>query len=49
MEGLEQVRQIGDKDLHWCVNIGGSERNLKPKLLSRSRQTYRVADSRGNR
>jgi uncharacterized membrane protein len=29
MEGVEQVRQIGDKDLQWRVNIGGKHKEFE--------------------
>src|ERR1700735_292707 len=32
MEGVEQVRQIGEKHLHWRVNIGGKKKEFETEI-----------------
>jgi uncharacterized membrane protein len=32
MEGVEEVRQIGDRDLQWRVNIGGKRKEFETEL-----------------
>jgi uncharacterized membrane protein len=32
MEGVEQVRQIGDRDLQWRVNIGGKVKEFETEI-----------------
>jgi uncharacterized membrane protein len=32
MEGVERVTQIGDKDLQWCVNIGGRQKEFETEI-----------------
>jgi uncharacterized membrane protein len=32
MEGVEQVRQIGDKHLHWRVNVGGKKKEFETEI-----------------
>jgi uncharacterized membrane protein len=32
MEGVEEVLQIGDKHLHWKVNIGGKEKEFETEI-----------------
>jgi uncharacterized membrane protein len=32
MEGVEEVRQIGDKDLQWRLNIGGKTKEFETEI-----------------
>jgi uncharacterized membrane protein len=32
MEGVEEVRQVSDKHLHWRVNIGGKEKEFDTEI-----------------
>jgi uncharacterized membrane protein len=32
MEGVEQVRQIGDKHMHWRVNVGGKAKEFETEI-----------------
>lgn len=32
MEGVEQVRQIGDKHMHWRVNVGGKPKEFETEI-----------------
>ena len=32
MEGVEEVRQIGDRDLQWRVNIGGKRKEFETEI-----------------
>jgi uncharacterized membrane protein len=32
MEGVEQVRQIGDKHIHWRVNVGGKPKEFETEI-----------------
>ena len=33
MEGVEQVRQIGDKHMHWRVNVGGKVKEFETEII----------------
>jgi uncharacterized membrane protein len=33
MEGVEEVRQIGDKHLHWRVNVGGKQKEFETEIM----------------
>lgn len=32
MEGVEQVQQIGDKHMHWRVNVGGKTKEFETEI-----------------
>jgi len=32
MDGVEEVRQVSDKHLHWRVNIGGKQKEFETEI-----------------
>jgi uncharacterized membrane protein len=36
MEGVQEVRQVSDKHLHWRVNIGGKEKEFDTEITEQT-------------
>jgi uncharacterized membrane protein len=51
MEGVEQVRQIGDKHLQWRVNVGGKPKEFETEITEQipdKRIAWRTRGGTGN-